>query len=57
MTPRAARKRYLNFGGTSRDLASSWDPQAYSRLRRVKAAVDPGDRIQSNHPIPPGTTH
>ena len=51
------RKRYLNFAETSRDLASFWDPQAYSRLRRVKAAVDPEDRTQSNHPIPPDSTH
>jgi hypothetical protein len=49
----AARQMYLNFAGTSRDPASFWDPQAYSRLRRIKAAADPEDRIQSNHPIPP----
>ena len=57
MTPWAARQMYLNFADTSRDPASFWDPQAYSRLRPVKAAVDPEDRIQSNHPIPPATTH
>ena len=57
VTPWAARKRYLDFAETSRDLASFWDPQAYRRLRRVKAAVNPEDRTQSNHPIPPDTTH
>ena len=27
---------------------------AYQRLRRIKAAIDPGDMIRSNHPVPPG---
>jgi hypothetical protein len=54
MTPWAARRDYLNFAETSRDPASLWDPQAYGRLRRIKTTVDPLDRIQSNHPIPPG---
>jgi hypothetical protein len=53
MSPWAARQMYLNFAETSRDPASFWDPQAYGRLRRIKAAVDPEDRIQSNHPVPP----
>ena len=44
---------YLNFSDTSRDPASYWEADAYQRLRRVKAAVDPGDLIRSNHPIPP----
>ena len=30
-----------------------WTEQAYQRLRRIKAAVDPGDMIRANHPIPP----
>jgi hypothetical protein len=54
MTPWAARQNYLNFSETSQDdPASFWDPEAYDRLRRIKAAVDPQDRIRSNHPIPP----
>jgi hypothetical protein len=54
MTPWAARQNYLNFSETSEnDPASFWNPQAYDRLRRIKAAVDPQDRIRSNHPIPP----
>jgi hypothetical protein len=53
MTPWAARQMYLNFAETRRDPASFWDPQAYSRLRQIKTAVDPEDRIQSNHPVPP----
>jgi hypothetical protein len=56
MTPWAARQTYLNFAETSRDPASFWAPQAYDRLRRVKAAVDPEDRIRSNHPVPPAVS-
>ena len=44
---------YLNFADTRRDPASFWEAQAYRRLRRIKSAVDPGDLIRSNHPIPP----
>jgi hypothetical protein len=52
MAPWAARQTYLNITETRTDPARFWDPQAYARLRRVKAAVDPADRIRSNHPIP-----
>jgi hypothetical protein len=41
----------LNVAGTRRDTASFWTERAYSRLRRVKARVDPGDVIRSNHAI------
>jgi hypothetical protein len=53
MRPWAARQMYLNIADTSRDPASFWTPEAYDRLRRIKAAVDPGDLIHSNHPVPP----
>jgi FAD binding domain len=53
MTPWAASQMYLNLAETSRDPSSFWTAPAYGRLRRVKAAVDPGDMIRSNHPIPP----
>jgi hypothetical protein len=55
MSAWAASQVYLNFSETRRDPASFWDPQAYARLRRIKAAVDPEDWIQSNHPVPPAT--
>jgi len=55
MRPWAARQMYLNLAGTSRDPASFWTPQAYDQLRRIKAAVDPGDLIRSNHPVPPAS--
>ncbi len=53
MAPWAARQMYLNFAETRRDPASFWTPQAYTRLRQIKAVVDPEDRIRSNQPIPP----
>jgi FAD binding domain/Berberine and berberine like len=53
LTPWAARHMYLNFADTRREPASLWNEQAYHRLRRIKAAVDPEDLIRSNHPIPP----
>jgi hypothetical protein len=56
LAPWAASQLYLNFTETSPDPASFWTPQAYTRLRRIKAAVDPQDAIRSNHPIPPGAS-
>jgi hypothetical protein len=44
---------FLNFAETRRDPASFWSPQAYDRLRRIKAGVDPDNLIRANHPIPP----
>jgi hypothetical protein len=54
LAPWAASRMYLNFADTQRDPASFWTEHAYSRLRRIKAAVDPNDLIRSNHPIPAG---
>jgi hypothetical protein len=53
LMPWADRQMYLNFADTSRDPATFWNEQAYHRLRRIKAAVDPADLFRSNHPIPP----
>jgi FAD/FMN-containing dehydrogenase len=53
MSPWAARQMYLNLAETGRDPGTFWSPQAYDRLRRIKAAVDPDDLIRSNHPIRP----
>jgi FAD/FMN-containing dehydrogenase len=53
VAPWAADHTYLNIAETRRDPAGFWTPQAYDRLRRIKAAVDPHDLIRSNHPIPP----
>jgi FAD/FMN-containing dehydrogenase len=53
MSPWAAEQMYLNLAESPRDPATFWSPQAYDRLRRIKAAVDPGNVIRANHPIPP----
>jgi FAD/FMN-containing dehydrogenase len=53
MNPWAARHVYLNIAETRRDPRSFWAPEAYERLRRIKAAVDPENLIRANHPIEP----
>jgi FAD/FMN-containing dehydrogenase len=53
VSPWAARQMYLNLAETRRRPSSFFSPEAYDRLRRIKAAVDPGNLIRSNHPIPP----
>jgi hypothetical protein len=53
LAPWAARQMYLNFAETQHPAAPFWTEQAYQRLRRIKANVDPDDIIRSNHPIPP----
>ncbi len=54
LAPWSASHMYSNFADTRRDPAAFWPEHAYKRLRRIKAAVDPGDLIRSNHPIPAG---
>ena len=44
-------REYLNFTETSTDPSRFYRAHAYSRLQAVKARVDPGDVIRSNHPI------
>jgi hypothetical protein len=53
LAPWAAPQTYLNFAETPNPAASFWTEHAYQRLRRIKAATDPGDIIRSNHPVPP----
>ena len=53
LEPWTARHMYLNFAETGRNARSFWSEQAYARLRRIKATVDPGNRIRANHPITP----
>jgi FAD binding domain/Berberine and berberine like len=57
MAPWAARQMYLNLAETGRDPRTFWTAEAYERLCRIKAAVDPGNLIRSNHPIPPAPGH
>jgi FAD/FMN-containing dehydrogenase len=53
LMPWAARQAYLNFTDTRRPVEMLWTPEAYLRLRKIKAAVDPDDVIRSNPPIAP----
>jgi UDP-N-acetylenolpyruvoylglucosamine reductase len=53
LAPWAAPQMYLNYAETQTPAASFWTEHAYQRLRRIKAAVDPGNLIRANHPIPP----
>jgi hypothetical protein len=53
LRPWAARHQYMNFAETAADQRRLWSEEAYERLRRIKALVDPTDRIRANHPIPP----
>ena len=46
-----AEHTYLNFAETRRGPQSLFRPEAHERLRRIKAEVDPGDTILSNHPV------
>jgi hypothetical protein len=55
LAPWAARQTYLNFAETWMYQAPLWPDEAYQRLREIKAAVDPGDVIRSNHPILPAS--
>ena len=49
----AAPQTYLNLTETQADPARFWSPQAYDRLRRIKATADPANLIRANHPVPP----
>jgi FAD binding domain len=51
MSPWAAERTYLNFSEIRRDPRTFWAEQAYHRLLRIKATVDPTDLIRSNHPL------
>jgi hypothetical protein len=51
LEPWSAAHTYLNFAEGRRDARTLWTPTAHKRLRRIKAAIDPGDVIRSNHPL------
>ena len=51
LAPWEARQSYLNFADTKRDPKTLWSETSYRRLRRIKAAVDPDNRIRSNHEL------
>jgi hypothetical protein len=43
---------YLNFVEEPTDAARFYSEDAYRRLRAIRAAVDPDNRMVGNHPIP-----
>jgi FAD binding domain/Berberine and berberine like len=51
LRPWTSDRSYLNFTEQQRDPRTFWTPAAYTRLSRVKASIDPGNLIRSNHPI------
>jgi FAD/FMN-containing dehydrogenase len=53
LSPWAAQHTYLNQTETKTDPGRFWSQAAYDRLRQIKAAVDPANRIRANHPVPP----
>jgi len=54
LAPWATRYLNPNFAETKHALETLWTEQAYQRLRRIKATVDPDDVIRSDHPVQPG---
>jgi FAD/FMN-containing dehydrogenase len=49
----SAGARYLNFAERAGSTEDFFAPEAYRRLRAIKATVDPADVLRANHPIPP----
>jgi FAD/FMN-containing dehydrogenase len=54
LAPWATRYLNSNFAETKHAPGCLWTEDAYGRLRRIKATVDPDDVIRSNHPVQPG---
>ena len=53
LAPYDTGRLYLNFTDKRVDPARFYTPDAYRRLRAVKAVVDPQGVMRANHPIPP----
>jgi hypothetical protein len=53
LAPWESQRTYFNFAERPVDAARLYPPQTYARLRRIKAAFDPGELFIANHPIPP----
>jgi hypothetical protein len=51
MQPWVARQTYMNFVERREDARRFVSEQAYRRLLRIKATVDPRNLIRSNHPL------
>ena len=57
LTPFTVGGKIVNFLASSdvdaQSVADAFDPQTFARLRRLKAAVDPGNAFRLNHNITP----
>ena len=53
LAPWTASQMYLNFRERSKGSAEFFSPEAYRRLRAVKARYDAADVIRGNHQIRP----
>ncbi len=51
MSPWTASHKYCNFTETTQPGETLWSESSIQRLRQIKAAVDPEDRIRANHPV------
>ena len=51
LAPYETGGKYLNFAERPTDAATMFRPEAYRRLRDVKAAYDPAGLFRANHPI------
>ncbi len=54
MAPFTTGRRYLGLAADRGDVRAGFDPDAWSRLRQVRSAVDPDQLFVASHPIPPG---
>jgi hypothetical protein len=53
LAPWESDRTYFNFSERPVDPARLYPNQTYRRLRRIRAAHDPGELFVANHPIPP----
>jgi FAD/FMN-containing dehydrogenase len=52
LAPWESERSYLNFAERPVDSARLYTPETYRRLRKIRAAYDPGELFLANHPIP-----
>ncbi len=52
MRPWSTGRRFLNFTETAADTGTAYDEGHYTRLRRVRAEVDPTGLFRANHRVP-----
>jgi FAD/FMN-containing dehydrogenase/enamine deaminase RidA (YjgF/YER057c/UK114 family) len=51
LAPWSSGRRFLNFADARVDVSTGYEPAAYERLSRVRAAVDPGGVFLANHEV------